>query len=121
MGVFIKNTVDFSIVPTKLELLYTELQGQFYMLQLISIDSRHFKVVLEGFNTRFRKLRICVIWVNTIDFKVALYISPNHTDFGIHSDHGYLATLEQPSRATLRRSALKSESRTYQSTTDPIF
>ncbi len=32
---------------------------------------------------------------------MALYICPNHTDIGIHSDHGYLATLEQPSRTTL--------------------
>ncbi len=28
------------------------------------------------------------------DFKVALYVCPNHTDDDIHSDHGYLETLD---------------------------
>ncbi len=31
----------------------------------------HLKVVLDGYATGFRKLRICVIWVNTI-------VSMNH-------------------------------------------
>ncbi len=30
------------------------------------------------------------------DFKVALYLCPNHTDHSIYSDHGYLDTLEIP-------------------------
>ena len=30
------------------------------------------------------------------DFKVALYICPNHIDDGIYSDHGYLDTLDNP-------------------------
>ncbi len=28
------------------------------------------------------------------DFKLALYVCPNHTDDGIYSDHGYLDTLD---------------------------
>ncbi len=30
------------------------------------------------------------------DFKVALYVCPNHADDGIYSDHGYLETSEIP-------------------------
>ena len=41
------------------------------------------------------------------DFKVAPYICPNHTDIGIHSGHGYLDTLEQPSRTTLNTYATR--------------
>ena len=36
------------------------------------------------------------------DFKVALYIYPNYTDICIHPDNGYLDTLEQPWRTTLK-------------------
>ncbi len=79
------------------------------------------KVVLDGYPPRFRWLRICVIWVNTIvcimliDFKVALYICPNHTDIDIPSDHGYLDTLEQPSRTTLN-----AKKNMWQSTSDRV-
>ncbi len=31
-----------------------------------------------------------------IDFKVPLYIFPNHADIGIHPDNSYLDTLDQP-------------------------
>ena len=41
------------------------------------------------------------------DFKEALYICPNHIDIDIHSDHGYLDTLEQPSGTTLRKNFYK--------------
>ena len=34
--------------------------------------------------------------LDTIPFKAALYACPNHTDDGIHSDHGYLETWEIP-------------------------
>ncbi len=38
---------------------------------------------------------ICVKLSNGLDdFKVALYISPNHADIGIHPDNSYLNTLE---------------------------
>ena len=30
------------------------------------------------------------------DLKAVLYACPNHTDGGIHSDHGYLETWEIP-------------------------
>ncbi len=53
------------------------------LIILCPVLPEYFKVVPEGFHTRFRKLRICVIWVNTI--VCIIHISPNHTDFGIHN------------------------------------
>ncbi len=49
--------------------------------------------VRSGLNVRtYSKL----ISNGLVDLKVAIYACPNHTDDGIHSDHGYLDTWDNP-------------------------
>ena len=45
--------------------------------------------------------RSCKLFNGLDDFKVALYVWPNHMDDDIHSDHSYLDTLGIPLNSTL--------------------
>ena len=45
--------------------------------------------------------RSCKLFNGLDDFKVALYVCPNHMDDDIHSDHCYLDTLGIPLNSTL--------------------
>ena len=61
-------------------------------------------MLLQVFEYSQLFLQFCKWWElsnGLDDFKVALYIGPNHTDIGIHPDNSYLDTLEQPYRTTL--------------------
>ncbi len=69
-----------------------------------------FKVVLEGHHRYFSGVKVKRIkliagrrflaarsGLNGLDdLKAAIYACPNHTDDGIHSDHGYLDTCDNP-------------------------
>ncbi len=46
--------------------------------------------------------RSCKLFNGLEDFKMALYVCPNHMDDDIHSDHSYLDTLGIPLNSTLR-------------------
>ncbi len=48
----------------------------------------------------------CKLFNGLDDFKVAVYVCPNHTDNDIHSDHSYLYTLRIPLNSTLKRSSM---------------
>ncbi len=43
------------------------------------------------------------------DFKVALYVCPNHKEYGIHSDHCYLVTVEKLLNSALWKKFLYQE------------
>ncbi len=55
------------------------------------IGGRRFLAARSGLNVRtYSKSN------GLVDLKAAIYACPNHTDDGIHSDHGYLDTCNNP-------------------------
>ncbi len=51
------------------------------------------KVVLEGYHSYFLESKLRLLNLHEGD---SIYAYPNHTDDGIHSDHGYLDTWDNP-------------------------
>ena len=55
------------------------------------------KVVLKGYHRYIFGVKVKTVKENGLDdLKTTIYACPNHTDDGIHSDHGFLDTCDNP-------------------------
>ena len=51
----------------------------------------------EGYHRIFFGVKVKTVkLIEGRRYRAAIYACPNHTDDGIHSDHGYLDTLDNP-------------------------
>ncbi len=62
------------------------------LTRIVYISMINVKVVPEGYHRYFFGLKVKTYRRE----KAAIYAFPNHTDDGVHSDHGYLDTCDNP-------------------------